>query len=233
MDGVSAHRPLPAMVGIEGWREVDLDPVDEPMVRVADLHPRIHDAPWYHGSGLPGALPAGWVREGVGQRLVAALGDLPAGVGLLVWDGYRPYATQRALFDAYVDELAMVHLDWPADALEDAAARFVTPPSRSQVAPPPHLTGGAVDLTLCHHDGTPLDLGTDFDAFVPLAAARALEDTPGAARDNRRTLFWALAGQGFTNYVDEWWHFDLGNQFWACVTGGVARYGAAPEPTPS
>ena len=48
-----------------------------------------------------------------------------------MWDGYRPIATQAALYDGYLDELAMVHPDWPADALEDAAARYVTPPSRS------------------------------------------------------------------------------------------------------
>ena len=117
---------------------------------------------------------------------------------LVVWDGYRPIATQAALYNGYLDELTMVHADWPADALEDAAARYVTPPSRSALAPPPHLTGGAVDLTLGDGDGRPLDLGTDFDAFVPEAAVRALEDAPGRARDLRRTLYWAMAGQGFT-----------------------------------
>ena len=64
----------------------------------------------------------------------------------------------------------------------------MTPPSRSHLAPPPHLTGGAVDLTLGDGDGRPLDLGTDFDAFVPEAGARALEGIPGQARDLRRTL---------------------------------------------
>ena len=49
----------------------------------------------------------------------------------MVWDGYRPIATQAALYDTYLDELTMVHPDWPADALEEAAARYVTPPSRS------------------------------------------------------------------------------------------------------
>ncbi|MEQ9093012.1 MAG: M15 family metallopeptidase [Miltoncostaeaceae bacterium] len=227
---MSELRPIPPMAGTEGWRDAPLDPVDEPLVAVAALHTRIHDVPRYHAAGLAGALPAGWVRRGVGERLVAALDDLPADVGLTVWDGYRPHATQSALFNTYVDELALVHPDWPADALEEAASRSVTPPSRTRVAPPPHLTGGAVDLTLCDRDGVPLDLGTDFDAFVPQAGARALEDVPGPARDNRRRLFWALSAQGFTNYIEEWWHYDLGNQFWGHVTGGVARYGPAPDP---
>jgi D-alanyl-D-alanine dipeptidase len=149
---------------------------------------------------------------------------------LVVWDGYRPIATQAALFNGYLDELTMVHPDWPADALEDAAARYVTPPSRSALAPPPHLTGGAVDLTLGDGDGRPLDLGTDFDAFVPEAGARALEATPGRTRDLRRTLYWAMAGQGFTPYVEEWWHFDHGDQFWGLAHGRAARYAAAEPP---
>ena len=115
-------------------------------------------------------------------------------------------------------------------ALEEAAARYVTPPSRSLVAPPPHLTGGAVDLTLGDGDGRPLDLGTDFDAFVEEAGSRALEDVPGAARDLRRELFWSMHDQGFTAYHEEWWHFDHGDQFWGLATGRAAIYGAAPAP---
>jgi zinc D-Ala-D-Ala dipeptidase len=65
---------------------------------------------------------------------------------------------------------------------------------------------------------------------VPEAGARVLEDVPGAARDLRRTLFWAMAGQGFTAYVEEWWHFDHGDQFWGLATGNPAHYAAADAP---
>ena len=117
-----------------------------------------------------------------------------------------------------------------AAALEEAAARYVTAPSRSLAAPPPHLTGGAVDLTLGDGDGSPLDLGTTFDAFTEEAGARALEDVPGEARGLRRLLFWAMAGQGFTAYHEEWWHYDHGDQFWGLATGRPAIYGAADPP---
>jgi D-alanyl-D-alanine dipeptidase len=217
-------------VPTDGWRDVPIEPVDEPLVRVADISPRVHDDPRYHAAGLAGAMPHGWLREGVAEALARAAAGLPDGLSLVVWDGYRPIATQAALFDAYLVELAMVHPDWPADALEDAAARYVTPPSRSRAAPPPHLTGGAVDLTLADGDGRPLDLGTDFDAFVPEAGARALEGVEGVARDNRRLLYWAMREQGFTAYVEEWWHFDRGDQFWGLATGSPARYEGADAP---
>ncbi len=230
MDAVSASRALPQMVAVHEWREVEIEPVDEPLVPIADIGPRVHDVPRYHRQGLPGALEHGWIRQGVAERLERVAASLPDGMTLVVWDGYRPIETQAALFATYLDELTAVHPEWPADALEEAAARYVTPPSRSRLAPPPHLTGGAVDLTLGDADGTPLDLGTDFDAFVPEAGARALEDVPGPARDHRRLLYWAMAAQGFTAYAEEWWHFDHGDQFWGLVTGRPARYAGAERP---
>lgn len=226
-------RAIPSLASTEGWRDVEIVGVDEPLVRVAEIGPRVWDDPRYHAFGLPGALAEGWVREGVAHRLAAAAASLGDGFGLVVWDGYRPIATQTALFNSYLDELSMVHADWPADALEEAAARYVTPPSRSLFAPPPHLTGGAVDLTLADAEGAPLDLGTDFDAFVAEAGARALEETPGEERDRRRRLYWAMADQGFTAYVEEWWHFDYGDQFWGLATDRPAIYAAAvPPPGP-
>jgi D-alanyl-D-alanine dipeptidase len=223
--------PIPPLRPTTGWREVPIEPVDEPLVRVADIDARVRDEPRYHRAGLPGAQRAGWVREGVAHALARAAGALPDGLTLVVWDGYRSLLTQAALFDGYLAELTMVHPDQPADALEEAAARYVTPPSRARDAPPPHLTGGAVDLTLGDGDGRPLDMGTDFDAFVPEAGARALEDLAVPARDRRRLLFWTMAAQGFTAYREEWWHFDLGDQFWGLVRGCVARYPGADAPS--
>jgi zinc D-Ala-D-Ala dipeptidase len=221
---------IPQLLPTDGWREVPIEAVDEPLVRVADLGGRVRDDPRYHHAGLPGAQRAGWVREGVGEALARAARALLDGFTLVVWDGYRSLETQAALYDGYLAELAMVHPDQPVDALEEAAARYVTPPSRAAGAPPPHLTGGAVDLTLGDGDGRPLDLGTDFDEFVPEAGARALEELAVPARDLRRLLFWTMAEQGFTAYAEEWWHFDLGDQFWGRVRGCAARYRGADGP---
>ena len=222
--------PIPPLAPTDGWRDVPIEPADEPLVRVADLGGRVRDDPRYHRAGLPGAQEAGWLREGVAEALERAAAGLPDGLSIVVWDGYRSIETQAALYDGYLSELMMIHPDHPAGALEEAAGRYVTPPSRNPAAPPPHLTGGAVDLTLADGDGLPLDLGTDFDAFVPEAGARALEQVAGPARDRRRLLFWSMCRQGFTAYLEEWWHFDLGDQFWGLVQGRPARYAGAPAP---
>ncbi len=218
-------RPLPALRPPGDWRDVPIEPVEEPLVEVRDVHRKVRDDPRYHAMGLPGAGPRSRVREGVGERLARAAADLPDGVTLLVWDGWRAFETQRALYEDWVARLVHAHPDWEITRLEREAARYVSVPSRDPACPAPHITGGAVDLTLGDGDGRPLDLGTDFDAFVPEAAALALEPVPGVARDHRRMLFWAMASAGFTSYVEEWWHFDYGDQFWGAVTGAPARYG--------
>jgi len=222
--------PIPPLHGNHGWREVEIIPRDEPLVAVAGISSRIFDRAQYHAWGLPGSLAQSWVREGVAVRLARVAGGLPPEFTLVVWDAYRPLQVQASLFHTYLAELIVVHPDMPADALEDAAARYVTPPSRSVVAPPPHLTGGAIDLTLGYPDGTERDLGTVFDAFVPEAETHAFEGSPSQVRDLRRLLYWSLRAQGFTNYSEEWWHFDFGDQFWGLVTNQPAVYGPAAHP---
>jgi zinc D-Ala-D-Ala dipeptidase len=223
--------PMPRLMQPAGWRDIAISPVDEPLVPVADLGPRIVEDPRYIAMGLPGALPSCWVRQGLGERLRRASESLPEGLVLRVWDGWRSIATQASLFTSYVDDLAAQFPHMERAELEQVARPYVTPPDPGHHAPPPHLTGGAVDLTLATADGQELDLGTGFDAFVPEAGAAALEDIDMPARAHRRLLFHALTAQGLTAYVEEWWHFDFGNQFWAAVTGGTPRYGPAPDPS--
>ena len=224
-DGLPPSPALPLLRAPVDWRDVPIDPVDEPLVAVADIGRSVRDDPQYHAMRLPGARPRSMVREGVADRLATAATSLPDGVTLIVWDGWRAFETQRALYDDWMAQLRATHPEWDATTLARETARFVSVPSVDPVCPAPHVTGGAVDLTLGDGDGAPLDLGTHFDAFVPEAGAVALEAVPGTARELRRRLFWAMADAGFTAYVEEWWHFDFGDQFWGAVKGRQARYG--------
>ena len=224
---------IPVLTPNTGWRAVPIDPVHEPLVPVRGLGPRIFDRPRYIEWEVPHALAESWVRRGVGERLVQVAASLPADRSLIVWDGFRPLVVQAALFDDWEGRLRSQHPDWDDDQIYEQASRFVTPPSDDPTAPPPHLTGGAVDLTLGDASGEPIDMGTDFDAFVDEAHARAFEDSSSPVRDNRRLLFWSMGAVGFTGYAEEWWHFDFGDQFWALITGGHARYGPAKPPDSS
>lgn len=114
---------------------------------------------------------------------------------------------------------------------------YVSLPSTNPTRPSPHNTGGAVDLTLAYEDGSQAPMGTEFDDFSVRAATAYFENKSGLTgqekefRDNRRILFYALTQVGFTNYREEWWHFDYGNQFWATQNKSHAIYGRAIPPT--
>jgi D-alanyl-D-alanine dipeptidase len=75
-----------------------------------------------------------------------------------------------------------------------------------------HSRGATVDLTVLRcSDGRgcePLDMGTGFDYFDPLAHTDA-EEIGAAQRANRRLLREAMEREGFRNYPREWWHYTL------------------------
>ncbi len=61
-----------------------------------------------------------------------------------------------------------------------------------------------------------------------LAEKGTLNKEEQEALENRRILYNALTGVGFSNYFTEFWHYDLGNQFNASVTGkSSAEFGFA------
>jgi D-alanyl-D-alanine dipeptidase len=74
---------------------------------------------------------------------------------------------------------------------------------------------------------------SEFDHFGPETATVFFENASSKDaleyRHNRRLLFWAMAAAGFTNYREEWWHFDYGNQFWGVILNQPARYGFLGE----
>jgi D-alanyl-D-alanine dipeptidase len=130
------------------------------------------------------------------------------GLSLLVFDGYRP---QRAVDDfvawaADPDDVArkpQYYPDVPKSALFDRG--YIA--ARSG-----HSRGSTVDLTLVR-DGVPLDIGTPFDFFD----ARSHTEHPGTPPEllrNRRLLREIMAAAGFTNYVNEWWHYSLEDEPW-------------------
>ncbi|MFD9697485.1 M15 family metallopeptidase [Lentzea sp. NPDC059081] len=81
-----------------------------------------------------------------------------------------------------------------------------------------HVTGGAVDLSLCTVDADELDLGTVFDAAEPRDREEALR--------NRDFLAAALEGAGLVGYPGAWWHWSYGDRYWAHLTGSPqAIYG--------
>jgi D-alanyl-D-alanine dipeptidase len=213
-----AATPIPELFSDTSGAELplvgdDADGSDEPLINIR--HPRIRVLGSYFHSGWPHSLPEALMRQGAALRLVNAVDDLPDGFGLAVWDAWRDPKLQADLHSlAYADG--------------KLAPGFVNPPSPDPATPPPHATGGTVDLTLTW-ESEPLNLGTRFDEFSSRAHARSLESVPDSdplalCRDLRRLLRSVMWKAGFVQLDCEWWHFENGTRLWAAVKGKAPRY---------
>ncbi len=196
------------------------------------LHPRIQVLPMYYNLGFSYSEMI-YGRRVVLDRLISALALLPTYYGFLIWDIYRPRAVQAKLFEWMLSEIRKKRADLSVEETFQEATKYMSLPSRpGDLYCPPHLSGGAIDLTLYGYNKHEiLDLGTPFDDCSELAHSNYFEIHPPrnmeeeAIKSKRLLLKRAMQSQGFTSYFYEWWHFDLGNIFWSRATGKKAVFG--------
>jgi zinc D-Ala-D-Ala dipeptidase len=174
-------------------------------------HPRVNTLEAYYHAGWAHARQVALLREGTASRLIQAAESLPYGFGFALLDAWRPLELQAELYRSVYKDPSV-------------PPGFVSAPSLDPATPPPHLTGGSVDLTLSWR-GVPLALGTGFDEFTAAAWAAAYEPLPGRVRELRRLLYWTMQVQGFVILDCEWWHFEYGTRRWAALTGSAPLYG--------
>ena len=166
-----------------------------PLVDVQELEPSIVvalnklTADNVTGAPLPGyqanrafLQPAGAEALARVQRRLAG-----RGLGLKVFDAYRPVRATQAL------------VAWArSQGRGDLVGPYIASVSY-------HNSGQAVDLTLVERStGRELDMGTGYETFTPAAHTA---NATGVAAENRAVLVEAMHAEGFENYVGEWWHF--------------------------
>ena len=228
--------PIPAIKDIKGWQKVPIQDGGEELVSIDFFCcDRIAIRPAYFLADIPGAIPEMFLRLSVAELLVRAANSLPNSLLLVVLDAWRPLEVQEALYKRTTLKIRARDTAQPNSGLSMSAETYAAEPSLSPGCPYPHSTGGSVDVALMDDSGVLLNMGTEFDDVSAAAATRffeseAEETKPRRAasamyRDNRRLLFHALTNVGFTNYFNEWWHFDFGNQLWAVQNATTAQYG--------
>ena len=111
------------------------------------------------------------------------------GLGLLVFDGYRPWSVTRVFWDSVSGD----------------KRNFVADPKLGSR----HNRGCAVDLSLYDvSTGKALEMPTDYDEMT----TRAYPDYSGgtaASRRRRDRLRAAMTAEGFAVHPREWWHYDF------------------------
>lgn len=127
-----------------------------------------------------------FLRPETARKLADVQKDLErSGLGLKVYDCYRPLSIQRRFWELVPDE------------------RYVANPAKGSR----HNRGAAVDLTLVDARGKELPMPTPYDDFTK-RAHRDFCDLPPEALRNRETLERVMVKHGFIPLPTEWWHFD-------------------------
>lgn len=108
------------------------------------------------------------------------------GLGLKIWDGFRPMAAQWKFWELIPDE------------------RYVSDPRKGGH----HTRGTAIDLTLITCDGQELPMPSAFDDFSEKAHRNYMECSAEKIK-NRKLLETIMEKHGFIGIPTEWWHFDL------------------------
>lgn len=158
------------------------------------------------------------LRASVAQMVCQAAQNLPAGLRLQIVEGYRPIAVQRAMYRHALEQARRRRPDADDKAIALEAGRYSAPPDAA--TPPPHLTGGAVDLEIIGSDGARLDFTSPFDLNDMSHTAFDAPGISAQARENRDLLKSVLEPTGLTSYADEWWHWSYGDNGWA-LRGGA------------
>ncbi len=165
---------------------------------LAELDPAIRQEIRYSGSDnftgtpLPGyGRPLALLRREAAEALARVQRSLEAeGLGLKVWDGYRPVRATLGMVE-WCERVGRT------DLLDDG---YIARRSG-------HNRGTAVDLTVIDlATGAELDMGTAYDDF---AEAAHTANAVGEVAANRAKLVAAMEAEGFANYEKEWWHFSF------------------------
>ncbi len=208
---------------------VPLEECDEPLVDFLSLAPtnKLLLAPAHPVFEFPRVH---LLRERVARMIIDAANALPDGLRLQIVEGYRPIQVQRAHFKHSLSEARKRMPDASPEEILTEAGRYSAPPDAK--TPPPHTTGGAVDLEIIDENGERLDF------FSPLAlddmrgAAMNSDAVSDTAKRNRALLRSVLEPTGLTFYADEWWHWSFGDNGWALrAKAPCAIYGSVELPT--
>lgn len=109
------------------------------------------------------------------------------GLGLLVFDGYRPYSVTEMMWEIVPDD------------------RYAADPHAGSG----HNRGVAVDLTIADlRTGKPVPMPSGYDDFTEKAHHDYVEPNPGIAA-NRTLLRSTMERYGFVPLPTEWWHYYM------------------------
>ena len=177
---------------------------------------------------IPGAIEELLARTSVAKRLIMANDYLKRyGLRLHLKDAFRPLKVQRHIQSFHERRVLASHSDWSQAKIEKYLRELVAQVPADEnllLSPPPHTTGGAVDVVLYDRHGEVNMVKNQDDAecmypdYLEQKDSNSLSAGERLAKNYRRVLFWTMTEAGFAPNPTEWWHYSYGDQLWALVT---------------
>lgn len=183
---------------------------------------------------IPNSIPDLLLRKSVIEKLQRINKKLEKlKLELYAFDCYRPIEVQNYFYDFWFPNyLKKINPKLSGKELEIEVQKYWAKGSKSSSevdinSPPPHSTGGAIDLTIRRKNGEHLFMGSIFDDVTEVSNTDFFERnqtntklsfSDREALQNRRFLYWLMAKEDFVNNPTEWWHFSYGDQMWAKIS---------------
>lgn len=167
--------------------------------------------------------PSFFVRKSVAEKLMCVANSLPSGMHLVLIEGYRSMEHQQRSWDVGIEKRRKEHPELSEAEIERQTALFTARPHPLAN----HHCGGAVDVILCHDDGTLLDMGSLYPSEITGSLSDEQKKFPMFPNTlfkrriiklqtvNRKILRDAMTSAGFVWYPGEWWHYCYGDRMWA------------------
>ena len=212
------------------WNEIPIKENEDKLIAIPNCfkfispHPySILGAPYKEKNGI-------WkLRQEVVERLIKVNEFLEFKNNrfcLLIYDSWRPIEVQEFMFNrAFNLECKRLDIDVSIKNMHlypsiiKTVEKFWAYPSLDEKCPPPHSTGGALDVSLSDKYGNLIDMGSEIDQMDATSKPdfyQKIEDQEAIIWNDRRNLLKEIMNKfGFVQHPNEWWHFSFGDQLWA------------------
>ena len=145
---------------------------------------------------------------------------------LLIYDSWRPLEVQEFMFKrAFLLECGKLDINASIKNMKSHPSilkkveKFWAYPSFDASCPPPHSTGGALDVCLSDKYGNIVEMGSNVDQMdessIPNFYENKVNEEAIIWNSRRNLLKEIMTKFGFAQHPNEWWHFSYGDQLWA------------------
>ncbi len=212
------------------WNNIPIEENKDKLIAIPNCFKFISPHPYYDLGAPYEEKGSIWkLREEVVKRLIKVNDFLKLrnnNFYLLIYDSWRPIEVQEFMFNrAFSSECKKLDLDPSEKNMEryplvkKKVEKFWAYPSFDERCPPPHSTGGALDITLADKYGNFIDMGSDIDQMDEKSKPdfyKNIKNEEAIIWNYRRNLLKEIMVKyEFVQHPNEWWHFSYGDQLWA------------------